>query len=282
MLISIPMIQRHSGAYKLLAAIFACSPFGSFIQAEDRPNVLLILTDNQSYFELSCHGHEQLQTPHIDRLASESVDFVNFHAPPFCSPSRTALITGRYALRAGVHNTVGGVSILHKSERTIANYLGEAGYRTAIFGKWHLGATHPHHPNNRGFQEAFVHGGGGIGQLEDYYGNKHANATWDHNGEMVPSEGYSTDVLFSRAADFIKSSEREPFFCFVSTPATHTPYETEPRAAERIRKRGVEASSADLKLYSMIENIDENVGALMGKLDEWGLSENTIVILATD
>ncbi|MDA9764690.1 sulfatase-like hydrolase/transferase [Opitutales bacterium] len=250
--------------------------------ASDRPNILLILTDNQSYFELSSHRHEILQTPHIDHLASESVDFRNFHAPPFCSPSRAELLTGRYALRSGIHTTVGGVSILKSDEATLANYLGGAGYRTAIFGKWHLGYSHPYHPNERGFQEAFIHGGGGIGQMEDYYGNTHIDATWDHNGEMVPSKGYSSDVLFDRASDFIKASKDDPFFCFISTPATHTPYQAEPVAMARIKARGVEARDADLKLFSMIENIDDNVGRMMKRLDDWNLRDNTLVIFATD
>ena len=250
--------------------------------ASDRPNVLLILTDNQSYFELSSHGHEKLRTPNIDRFASESVDFQNFHAPPFCSPSRAELLTGRYALRSGIHNTVGGVSILKAEEATLANYLSGAGYRTAIFGKWHLGYSHPYKPNDRGFQEAFVHGGGGIGQMEDYYGNNHLDATWDHNGKMEPSKGFSSDVLFKQAARFIKESGEDPFFCFISTPATHTPYQAEPKAMARIKARGVEASDADLKLFSMIENIDDNVGRLMEQIDEWGLRDNTLVIFATD
>ncbi|MEN9021195.1 MAG: sulfatase-like hydrolase/transferase, partial [Verrucomicrobiales bacterium] len=138
--------------------------------------MLLILIDNHSFFELSCHGHARLKTPRIDELASESVDFVNFHAPPFCSPSRGALLTGRYALRLGIHNTIGGVSILHKDESTLANYLKGGGYTTAIFGKWHLGMSYPYHPMERGFDDVFVHGGGGIGQLEDFYGNRHMNA----------------------------------------------------------------------------------------------------------
>lgn len=273
---------------KNVSTALLCALVGPFFLAaandtpEDRPNVLLILTDNQSYFELSCHGHETLQTPHIDRLAAESVDFQNFHAAPFCSPSRAELLTGRYSLRSGVHNTVGGVSILKSDEATLANYLGGAGYRTAIFGKWHLGFSHPYHPNERGFEEAFVHGGGGIGQMEDFYGNNHMDATWDHNGELVPSEGYSSDVLFNQAARFIEESGDDPFFCFISTPATHTPYQTEPKAMARIEARGVEASDADLKLFSMIENIDDNVGRLMERIDDWGLRENTLVIFATD
>ena len=267
--------------FKLLTFLTS-SVFSILVTASERPNVLLILTDNQSYFELSCHGHEQLQTPNIDRLAAESVDFQNFHAPPFCSPSRAELLTGRYAMRSGIHNTVGGVSILKAEEATLANYLGGAGYRTAIFGKWHLGYSYPYRPYERGFQESFVHGGGGIGQMEDYYGNNHMDATWDHNGTPVPSEGFSSDVLFSEAANFIQESGDDPFFCFISTPATHTPYQEEAKAMARIKARGVEASDADLKLFSMIENIDDNVGRLMAKIDDWGLRNNTLVIFVTD
>ena len=245
-------------------------------------NVLLILVDNQSYFELSCHGHAQLKTPKIDRFAGESVDFVNFHAPPFCSPSRGAMLTGRYALRSGIHKTIGGVSILHQQEATLANHLKGSGYMTAIFGKWHLGMNYHYHTMERGFDEVFVHGGGGIGQLEDYFGNRHADATWDHNGTMVKSKGFSSDVLFDRASKFIEEAREKPFFCFISTPATHTPYEVDPKAMRRIQARGVQASDADLKLYSMIENIDENVGDLMDRLDTLGLRENTLVIFATD
>ena len=206
------------------ATAFLLSQIDSLATEESRPNVLLILVDNQSYFELSCHGHAQLQTPHIDKLASESVDFVNFHAPPFCSPSRAAMLTGRYALRAGIHNTIGGVSILQRDEVTLANYLKGVGYATAIFGKWHLGMTYPYHPMHRGFDEVFIHGGGGIGQLEDHYGNRHMDATWEHNGVFTKSKGYSSDVLFDRAKAFIASKREAPFFCFLSTPATHNMY----------------------------------------------------------
>ncbi len=252
------------------------------VTAEERPNVLLILTDNQSFFELSSHGHPHVRTPRIDRFAEESVDFVNFHAPPFCSPSRALLMTGRYAMRSGIHNTIGGVSILHRDEQTMADALGGAGYKTAIFGKWHLGFSHPYRPNDRGFDEAFVHGGGGIGQLEDFYGNNHLDATFDHNGSFVATEGFTTDVLFDRAKDFIEANKAKPFFCFVSTPATHRPWQSHPGAAQAIRDRGEEYQSNDMALYSMIENIDENVGEILDQLESLKLDEKTLVIVATD
>jgi arylsulfatase A-like enzyme len=125
-------------------------------------------------------------------------------------------------LRSGIHNTIGGVSILHKDEATIANYLKSSGYTTAIFGKWHLGLSYPYHPLERGFDEAFIHGGGGIGQLEDHHGNRHKDATWGHNGVLEKSEGFSSDVFFHRATIFIEKNREKPFFCFLSTPATHT------------------------------------------------------------
>lgn len=250
--------------------------------AGERLNVLLILTDNQSYFELGCHGHPHVRTPHIDRLATQSVDFVNFHAPPFCSPSRALLMTGRYAMRSGIHNTIGGVSLLHRNEVTLADELSAAGYRTGVFGKWHLGFSYPYHPNQRGFEEAFVHGGGGIGQLEDYYGNDHLDATFDHNGRPVATEGFTTDVLFDRAREFIQSTDDRPFFCFVSTPATHRPWQAHPVAAARIRARGEDYGKNDMALFSMIENIDENVGRLLEELESSGLAKNTLVVFATD
>lgn len=264
----------------IVLLLFSCS---QQVEQEDKPNVILVLIDNQSYFELSRNGHQIVKTPRIDRMAKEAVNFTDFHAPPFCSPSRTTLLTGRYALRAGVHNTVGGVSILHKDETTIADLLHKAGYSTAIFGKWHLGSTYPYAPKFRGFDEVFIHGGGGVSQLEDYYGNTHIDATYEHNGKYVKSKGFSTDVLFDQALKFMdeKKEQKEPFFCFISTPAVHFPTNKHPETTKRLLDRGVEDSEY-LALYSMIENVDDNVGKLLDYLEKSGLDENTLVILASD
>lgn len=264
----------------LTSLMWSCSPH---VEKSAWPNVVLVLIDNQSYFELSRNGHQIVQTPRIDRLSREAVNFTNFHAPPFCSPSRTALLTGRYALRAGVHNTVGGVSILHKDEITIADLLQSEGYSTAIFGKWHLGMNYPYAPKFRGFDEVFIHGGGGVSQLEDYYGNTHIDATYEHNGKYVKSKGFSTDVLFDRALKFMdeKQGQQEPFFCFIPTPAVHFPTNRHPITTQRLLERGVEDSKY-LALYSMIENVDDNVGRLLDYLEKAGIAENTLVILASD
>lgn len=246
-----------------------------------RPNVVIVLIDNHGYYELSRNGHKIVQTPRIDKLSEESVYFSDFNAPPFCSPSRTELLTGRYALRAGVHDTVGGVSILHQDEQTIADILQGQGYRTAVFGKWHLGLSYPYAPKFRGFEEVFIHGGGGVSQLEDYYGNNHLDATFEHNGQYVKSRGYSTDVLFDQGIDFIGRNREQPFFCFISTPAVHFPTLKHPDNTQRLLDRGVE-DSKELAIYSMIENVDDNVGRLLDYLEEIEMRENTLVILASD
>ena len=250
---------------------------------EPKPNVVVILIDNQGYYELSRNGHQIVQTPRIDKLSREAVNFTDFNAPPFCSPSRAALLTGRHALRAGIHNTVGGVSILHKNETTMADILKREGYKTSIFGKWHLGSSYPYAPKYRGFEEVFIHGGGGVSQLGDYYGNNHINATYEHNGKFVKSEGFSTDVLFDEAIQYMdeKRSDADPFFCYISTPAVHFPTNRHPVTTRRLLERGAEDNEY-LALYSMIENVDDNVGKLLDYLKETGLKENTIVVLASD
>ena len=263
----------------IMAVLIACSP--AALAEGKPPNVVIMLIDNHGYYELSCHGHAVVQTPRIDRLAREGVSFSDFNAPPFCSPSRAELLTGRYALRAGIHNTVGGVSILHKNERTLADFLKKAGYRTGVFGKWHLGNTYPYAPRFRGFDEVFIHDGGGVSQLPDYYGNTHMNATFEHNGQYVKSRGFSTDVLFDQGIDFIGRNQENPFLCYIATPAVHFPVLSHPENRKRLEARGVD-DQRNLPIYSMIENVDDNVGRMLDFLKESGLKDNTLVILASD
>jgi len=251
--------------------------------ARRKPNIVLVLTDNQSYYELSAHGHKHVRTPRIDALAAEGVDFTNFHAAPYCSPSRSSLMTGRYAMRAGVHNTIGGFCILNRGERTAADLLKKAGYKTAIFGKWHLGHSHLYRPEQRGFDEVFVMRGGFIGQMQDYIGNSYVDGTYEHNGKACRTRGHSTDILFGRAMEFIDANKERPFFAFISTPAVHdlAPHaKTRDRMAAGGRLEGV--SKRDANLFSGIENIDDNVGRVLDQLKRLGLSDNTMVIVATD
>ena len=243
------------------------------------PNVVFILSDNQSYYEMSCHGHAQIKTPRIDRFAKQSVEFNHFYAPPYCSPSRTAILTGRYAMRSGVFTTIAGRSIMHRDQTTLADMLKEQGYRTAIFGKWHLGFSYPHRPQDRGFEEVFVHRGGGVGQMEDYFGNSHYDTTFLHNGKVTPSEGFSTDTLFDRAMGFIEANRENPFFCFVSTPVTHSPHHGPKALVAELKTAGL---TGDLGLFAQVQNLDANIGRILDKIDALGLAGNTIVIYASD
>ncbi len=249
--------------------------------AAERPNVVFILSDNQSYYEMSCHGHADIKTPHIDRLADQSVEFTNFHAPPFCSPSRAVILTGRYAMRSGVFTTIAGRSILHKDEKTLPQFLKPHGYHCAIFGKWHLGFSYPYRPQDRGFDEVFVHGGGGVGQMEDYFGNTLFDTTYIHNGEVSPSKGYCTDVLFDRAMDYVEAQHKgkKPFFCYVSTPVTHSPHHGPKELVAQLKAQGIQGN---VQLYAQVQNLDANIGRMMKKIDELGLVENTILVYASD
>jgi len=253
----------------------------SSMSAADNPNVVVVLIDNHGYYELSRNGHPVVQTPRMDKLSETGVNFTDFNAPPFCSPSRGALLTGRYALRYGIHNTVGGVSILHKDETTMADLLKSAGYRTGVFGKWHLGMSHPYTPDLRGFDEHFIHGGGGVSQLEDYFGNNHMNATYTHNGQYVKSRGFSTDVLFDQGIDFMNRNRENPFFCLITTPAVHFPTLLHPETGKRLKERGV-TDEKQLPIWSMIENVDDNVGRLLDYLETSGLKDNTLLFLMSD
>jgi len=263
----------------LLFPVLVLLSFAFHAIAAEPPNIVFILSDNQSYYEMGCHGHADLKTPNIDQLAGESVDFQNFHAPPYCSPSRAVILTGQYAMRHGIFTTIAGRSILHKDATTLPEVLKGAGYHSAIFGKWHLGFSYPYRPKDRGFDEVFVHGGGGIGQLEDYYGNTLFDSTFIHNDKVTPSKGYNTDVLFERAMAYIEAKQDERFFCFVSTPVTHSPHHGPKELVAKLKADGVEGN---LELYGQIQNLDSNIGKMMAKLDELGMRDNTVLIYASD
>ena len=181
-------------------------------------------------------------------------------------------------MRSGVHNTVGGRSILHRSETTLADILRQHGYATGIFGKWHLGFTYPYAPQFRGFEETFVHGGGGVGQLEDYFGNTLFDTTFLHQGRVTPSQGYCTDVLFQRAIDWI-GDQRKPFFAFIATPVTHSPHHGPRALVQELQDRGV---TGNVELFAQIQNLDTNIGRLLKRIKDLGVRERTIVIYASD
>ena len=245
-----------------------------------RPNVVLVMTDDQGYFDLGCHGNPILQTPHLDRLYTQSVRLTDFHVCPLCSPTRAALITGRYASRTGVWATTVGRSLPRAEEVTVADCFAAGGYQTGVFGKWHLGDNYPFRPQDRGFREVLVHGGGGVGQTPDGWGNDYFDDTYDHNGRGEKFSGYCTDVWFDAALAFIRTNRERPFFVYLPTNAPHGPLLVAEKYSKPYLDRGVPASRA--KFYGMVANIDENMGRLMDRLDELGLAENTILIFMTD
>jgi len=249
--------------------------------AQRRPNVLLILTDDQGYGDVGCHGNDKLKTPNLDRLAAEGVEFTHFYVSPVCAPTRSSLMTGRYNYRTGAIDTYLGRAMMHPDEVTLAELLGPAGYRTGIFGKWHLGDNYPLRPNDQGFQEALVLRGGGLCQPSDPPGgNSYTNPILEHNGREVKTQGYCTDVYTDAALKFIEESRERPWFVYHATNAPHIPLQVPDRYVEPYRKLGISENTA--RVYGMVANVDENVGRLLAKLKELGLEENTIVIFMTD
>jgi arylsulfatase A-like enzyme len=272
--------------------------------AEQRsvPNIVLILTDDQGFGELGATGNPLIRTPHMDRLAAQSVSLVNFHVMPVCSPTRACLMTGRYNYRTGVTDTYLGRSLMHADETTLAQMLAAGGYRTGIFGKWHLGDNYPMRAMDKGFEESLVLNGGGLAQPGDPPDpvdeqGAYFNATLRRNGTWTKTQGYVSDVLTDAAVQFIQKQSRRPFFVYLPFNCPHAPhqvpepyrrhYRAEDFAAARFPRQGHPMAAThdpdDLaRVYGMIENIDDNVGRLLAKLDELKLAGNTIVILFSD
>lgn len=245
-----------------------------------RPNVVFILTDDQGYGELGCHGNESIKTPNLDRMHGESVRFTHFHAGTTCAPTRSGLMTGHNCNSTGVWHTIGGRSLMRENEWTLATALRDAGYRTGHFGKWHLGDAQPFRPHERGFETSIYHGGGGIGNTPDAWGNDYFDDRYFVNGEIKQFEGYCTDVFFREGTRFIEEHGDESFFCYIATNAPHGPWNVENRYRDAYMD--VAPSESRARFYGMVTNIDENVGLLRAKLDELGLTENTILVFMTD
>jgi len=197
-------------------------------QARRPPNVVFILTDDQAYGDLSIHGNPVLKTPNIDSIARQGAHFSQFHVSTVCSPTRSSLMTGRYHYRTGIVDTAYGRSMMYSEEVTIAELLREAGYRTGIFGKWHLGDNYPLRAMDQGFEESLVHGGGGITQGGDWPGNTYFDPTLWHNGRPRKQTGYCTDIFTDAALTFIEQNRDRPFFTYLATNAPHGPLQVIP------------------------------------------------------
>ncbi len=270
--------------YLLLLVPFLIVCFlGSSEPAAKKANVIFIMTDDQGMGDLGCTGNPYIKTPHLDRLYEESVRLTNYHVSTTCAPSRASIMTGRHCNRVNVYHTINGRSILFEDEVTLADVFAQNGYTNGMFGKWHLGDNYPYRPQDRGFHEVVMHGGGGIGQGPDYWGNDYFDDTYWHNGEMQQYEGYCTDVFFDEALSFIEANKDGPFFCYLSSNAPHSPYNLPKEYYDMYS--GEEYEGLDrrmLRFYGMITNIDDNFKRLEDKLEELGLRENTIVIFTTD
>jgi arylsulfatase A-like enzyme len=245
-----------------------------------RPNVLIVLTDDQGYGDVAGHGNTMIETPHLDALRAESVRLTDFHVDPTCSPTRSALMTGRFSTRTGVWHTIMGRSLMDGGEETLAEVFRANGYRTGMFGKWHLGDNAPTRPQDQGFEHVVWHHGGGVGQGPDHWDNDYFDDTYEVNGEWRPFEGYCTDVWFREATKFIEREDARPFFAYLSTNAPHGPFLVDEAYSKPYEDRGVATTMA--RFYGMITNIDENLGGLRARLTELGLDENTVIVFMTD
>ena len=269
---------------KLLSVAFLLS-ISSLLEAKiKKPNVIIIMTDDQGYGDLACHGNPILKTPNLDQLHSESVRFTDFHVSPFCTPTRAALMTGNHPGVTGAYRTSAGRTMMHPTEKTIATLFAENGYKTGMSGKWHLGDNAPHRPQDRGFQDVVWHRCGGVGQASDHWGNDYFDDTYERVrpgsriGKFEKFDGYCTDVWFQEGMRFIKENKDNPFFLYIATNAPHGPYRVDPKWAKPYKKNDVNNPN----FFGMIANIDHNLGLLRDHLKDLNLDENTILIFMTD
>ncbi|GGH24343.1 N-acetylgalactosamine-6-sulfatase [Dyadobacter endophyticus] len=253
--------------------------------AQVHPNIVFILADDQGWGDLSINGNTNVRTPHIDRIGKEGAQFSRFYVSPLCAPTRAGLLTGRYHYRAGVWGVSNSREFMNLDEVTLADLLKSAGYSTGCFGKWHNGSQYPYHPNGRGFDEFY-------GMLSGHYAN-YFNTTVDHNGEPEKSTGYIADDLTSKAIGFIEKSKKagKPFFCYIPYNTPHSPFQVPDENYNRVKVRGIkqfsdkkgeEDGETTITALAMSENIDDNVGRILKKLDDLKLTDNTIVIYLSD
>ncbi len=263
-----------------LFAISLCvSPDGSAKSAK-APNVILIMTDDQGYGDLSCHGNPILKTPNLDRLHRESIRLTDFHVAPMCTPTRGQLMTGVDALRNGAMNVSSGRTLLRREFPTMPEIFSANKYRTGLFGKWHLGDNYPYRPQDRGFDESLWFPSSHISSAPDFWNNDYFDDVYIRNGVRQQTKGYCTDLFFNETMNWIDSREkkRQPFFCYLALNAPHSPLFVPDKYREPYRDQPPALAS----FFGMIANIDENMGKLETFLRDRGLRENTIVIFMTD
>ncbi|MHC4073767.1 MAG: sulfatase-like hydrolase/transferase [Planctomycetota bacterium] len=265
-------------------ALAAAVPIrGQAASTNERPNIVVILTDDQGWGDLSLHGNINLATPNVDSLARDGAIFDRFFVCAVCAPTRAEFLTGRYHPRGGVHGVTTGAERLNVDEKTIGDTFKAAGYATAAFGKWHNGTQYPYHPNGRGFDEYY-------GFCSGHWGN-YFDPILEHNGKIVRGKGYIIDDLTDHALEFIEKNRNRPFFCYLPYNTPHSPMQVPDRFFDRfkdnpIKMRNRNPQNEQLEktrcALAMCENIDWNVGRVLKKLEDLQLAGNTIVIYFSD
>lgn len=292
-----PKFAAYSWLPRLFAfaSVLVLSILAAPAPAAKHPNVILVMSDDQGYGELSCHGNPILQTPNLDQLHAESVRLTDFHVAPMCTPTRGQLLSGLDAFRNGAINVSSGRTLLRPEVPTMADFFANSGYRTAIFGKWHLGDNYPFRPQDRGFQESIWFPSSHINSVPDFWDNDYFNDIYIHNGQREEFSGYCTDIFFSKAMQWIESSDdkAKPFFIYLPLNAAHWPHFVPPgyrepiaealqKALPDLPKLSPEQQTALVSFLAMIANIDDNMGRLEQFLQNTGLRKNTVLIFLTD
>jgi len=250
-----------------------------------KPNIVLVLTDDQGKNDLHCEGNPYVKSPNIDKFYNDAVRFTNFHVSTTSSPSRSAIMTGRYTDRLNCYHTIAGRSMVYSDETFLSEVLAQHGYATGMFGKWHLGDNYPFRPMDRGFQRVVRHGDGAITGTPDYWGNDYFDDTYWTDGVPVKYKGYCTDVWFREAEKFIKKNadSGRPFFCYLSLNAVHGPHNVPVKYYHMYNKLNKDiVPERNQRMYGMVTNIDDNFKILQDDLKKWGLKNNTIFIFMTD
>ncbi len=278
-------MPRHVGLTSLiLFFLIANAVFPSLMTKAATPNIVLVMPDDVGPGDYSCLGNPVIRTPSVDAFKTQSLRFTQFHVSPTCSPTRSALFSGRHEFKNGVTHTILERERMTLKTYTLAQMLQSVGYTTGIFGKWHLGDEAAYRPENRGFDEVYIHGGGGIGQTYpgscgDAPDNTNIDPALWHNGKFEKTTGYCTDLFFAQAIRWIDTQRTasKPFFAYIPLNAAHGPHVVPKEYySQYLGKDGVSEEAA--KFFGMIENVDINFGKLLKQLDQWKLADNTLVI----
>lgn len=243
-----------------------------------RPNIVFILTDDQGWADISCHGNLDTETPTLDRLANSSVELTNYYVSPLCSPTRASLMSGQYAYRTNVVSTGHGLSSINPEIKTMAERLKDYGYSTALFGKWHLGDVYPHRAQDQGFDEVLTHINGNLSAYPPF--NPYLNPILIHNGTEEQHSGYCMDIYTNHAIKYIRKNKNKPFFIYLPTNTPHRPLEITDEYLAKYKAKGLKDQTA--RVYAMVENIDHNVRRIEQAIENEGLKNNTIFIFMND